>query len=117
MENDFEIPLSWYVWLLFWIIPVVLSIIFYSYNPTCAIKMLVGSGLLVIFILNKPQWVLFWLIFILTSDLIYYIVILVGNTNFIKYAIASILMKLFFLAYLLFSKNAKKYQNQKIKIN
>ena len=113
MENDFKIPLSWYIWLIFWIIPIILSILYYSYDPICATQMLIGSGFLVVLILNKPQWVLPWLGFILVFDLIYYSLMFIEDSGRIEYAVASILMKLSFLGYLLFSKNAKRYQQVK----
>ena len=112
MEKNITTPKSWYIWLALWIIPMVLAFVNYSSDPMGAIFTLIGAGVLILLMLAKPKWVLPWFGLVLIFDLIGYGVMFTQNGADIGFLIGSLLKELFFLGYLLFSKNAKIHQGR-----
>lgn len=105
-------PVSWYIWLVLWVLPLIVAFWQYSDNPASAIGTWVGSGVLVILMIFKPKWVLPWFCLILIFDLIGYGFLFSQQGANVGQLIGSLLKELIFLAYLLISDNAKRKQGR-----
>ncbi len=110
MENKIKTPVSWYIWLALWILPLVIAFGIYETDPWAAGGTWIGSGVLVALMLLKPKWVLPWFCVILIFDLIGYGALFTQEGEDIAKLVGALLKELVFLGYLLFSKNAKRYQ-------
>lgn len=111
-DEENKTPASWYIWLVLWILPLIVAFWMYSNNPGGAIGTWIGTGVLVILMIFMPKWVLPWFCLVLVFDLVGYGFLLSQHGADVAQLTGNLLKELIFLAYLLFSKNAKRKQGR-----
>ena len=107
-------PVSWYIWLAFWIIPLIASFVMFDADPWGTGLAIIGTGGLVILMLVKPKWVLPWFCVFFVLDLLGIATIYTeeGTISMGSGHIGTTIKELIFLGYLLLSDNAKKHQGR-----
>ena len=107
-------PVSWYIWLVIWIIPLIATFVTFDADPWGASVAIIGTGGLVILMLVKPKWVLPWFCVVFILDLLGMATIYTeeGTISMGSGYIGTLIKELIFLGYLLLSNNAKKHQGR-----
>ena len=107
-----ESPLSWKIWLGFWILPILVTVpITYLVDPIMAAFLAIFTGGIVYTMIVKPDWTRNWTIVVDSLDMLGYVFVIgIGEMESVDFGTA--LKEILFLLYILFSTNALAYQGR-----
>ena len=107
-----ESPLSWKIWLGFWILPILVTVpITYLVDPFMAAVLAIVTGGIVYTMIFKPDWTRNWTIVVVSLDMFSYVFVIgIGEMESVDFGTA--LKEILFLLYILFSTKALAYQGR-----
>ena len=107
-----ESPLSWKIWLGFWILPLLITVPFtYLVDPVMAIVMGVLTGGIVYTMIFKPEWTKRWTLIVVILDLFSFVFV-IGLEQMTSSVYGAVLKEIIFLLYLYYSTNSVAYQER-----
>lgn len=112
--SEQKAPISWYIWLTLWVLAMLTTIDTYQTETAITLATWVGIGGLIVLMIVKTKWVLPWFCIMLIFDMAVFDLLMNEVGTNLPLLLVGLLKELIFLAYLIISDKAQRYQGHKI---